>query len=239
MNAPLILVLPDISTDDAETRLYLRKNYTTALIQHGAAPFIVPYAHTLIPQYMDMAQGVCIIGGEFSIDPELFNQELQCPLPLKPERTQLEWAYCQEALHRKMPILGICGGMQLLNVVLGGSLIQDLSQVLDVLPHSIPGVAQAHSVRVFQGTQLAHAISDEMIMVNSSHQQSVDRLGHGVQMNALAPDGVVEGIEYADHPFCVGVQWHPEYEHQDQRLVKAFVAACAAYPPPKAVIRRP
>lgn len=229
MNAPLILVIPDINTGDQEPVLCLRKNYTTALIQHGALPCIVPYAVELIPQYMDMAQGLCIIGGGFTIDPELFNQQLRCALPLKPERTQLEWAYCQEALHRNMPILGICGGMQLINVLLGGSLIQDLSQISDVLPHSVSNTPHAHSVRILQDTQLARYLPDEMITVNSSHQQSVDRLGQGVHMNALAPDGVVEGIEYPQHPFCIGVQWHPEYAHQDQRLVHAFVSACAAY----------
>ena len=230
MSAPLILVIPDISNDDQpEPLLYLRKNYTTALIDQGGAPLIVPYTNKLLDQYMDIAHGLYIIGGGFTIDPQLFNQEMRCSMPIKSERTQLEWAYCEAALARKMPILGICGGMQLINVVLGGDLIQDLSQRPNTLSHNVSGEPEAHAVRIVNGTQLAQYILEENISVNSSHQQSVDRLGRNVYVNAVAPDGVIEGIEYPAHPFCIGVQWHPEYTHQDQRVIRAFVGACTAY----------
>lgn len=229
MKTPLILVLPDIQESNENSMLFLRRNYTTAIIAQGGAPFIVPYNLDLLSIYMDIAQGLLITGGGFTIDPELFNQPMRCTLPLKPERTQLEWSYCQAALDRKMPILGICGGMQLINVVLGGSLIQDLSQTENTIPHQVPGVQDAHTIRILPDTLLSRHIQQETLSINSSHQQSVDRLGQDVHMNALASDGVVEGIEYVQHPFCIGVQWHPEYSDQDHSVLAAFVKACGEF----------
>ena len=229
ISVPLIIVIPDIQEKGEKTTVFLRHNYLTALLEQGGAPVIVPYSLENVPFYIQHAHGLMITGGDFTIDPELFNQPIQCTLPIKSERTQLEWAYCQEALQRKMPILGICGGMQLINVVLGGSLLQDLSQVPGVIPHNVQDTTTGHSVQILSQTHLAHCMQCTILNVNSSHKQSVDRLGHEIRINALAPDGIVEGIEHIHHPFCVGVQWHPEYQHQNQGLFSAFIQACRVF----------
>ncbi|PPE03250.1 gamma-glutamyl-gamma-aminobutyrate hydrolase family protein [Holospora curviuscula] len=225
---PLIIVIPDFEEEAENTKLFLRKNYLTSLIEQGGAPIVVPYSFENIGFYMQYAHGLMIIGGRFTIDPELFNQSLQCNLPIKSERTQLEWAYCQEALQRNMPILGICGGMQLINVVLGGSLLQNLSQIPDVISHNV-SESNAHSIKIFPDTHLSQCFQCATLDVNSSHQQGVDRLGHEIRISALAPDGVVEGIEHIYHPFCVGVQWHPEYFDQNKSLFSGFIQACKIF----------
>jgi putative glutamine amidotransferase len=112
-----------------------------------------------------------------------------------------------------MPLLGICGGMQLLNVVLGGTLYQDLRR-------DLPGAKEheqrhdrtqpSHPVEVRDGSALAEVLGRGQLMVNSTHHQAVSRLAPNVKVSASAPDGVVEAIEVTDHPFALGVQWHPE-----------------------------
>jgi putative glutamine amidotransferase len=239
---PRILVIPDWEKqsqerDNQDDIFFLRRNYLQALETAGAMPFVVGYDLANVHPYLDMAQGLMIIGGGFTIDPELFNQPMRSQLPLKPERTKVEWAYCQEALRRKMPILGICGGMQLINVVLGGELIQHLPDHPDVLDHSA-GHELAHEVRLVPTSALFGLLGGPLnFYINSSHKQAVGRLGRGLQVNALAEDGVIEGLELmapedsTPGMFCMGVQWHPEYLHtpQDRGLFDAFVTACNAF----------
>ena len=127
----------------------------------------------------------------------------------------------QTALRRKLPILAICGGMQLLNVVLGGELYQDLRREL-------PGAKEheqrtdrtqpSHPVEVREGSTLADVLGRGQLMVNSTHHQAVSRLAPTLRVGASFPDGVVEAIECTEHPFAVGVQWHPELLLQSMPL---------------------
>jgi putative glutamine amidotransferase len=139
------------------------------------------------------------------------------------------------ALARTMPIFGICGGQQLLNVVLGGTLIQHIPDVISSdIAHEQPNPRHeaGHTVVVVEGTQLAALMGGgREIAVNSAHHQAVETPAKGVVVNALAPDGVIEGIEVPTHPFCIGVQWHPEFfvTESDRALLEAFVQACGEY----------
>ena len=130
-----------------------------------------------------------------------------------------------------MPLLGICGGEQLLNIVLGGTLIQHVpDEVPGALPHEQPNprTEPGHVVKVMPGTLLHRICGTTEIAVNSTHHQAVKAVGDGVAVNARAPDGVIEGIEVAERRFCLGVQWHPEYSigAGDDRIFDAFIAAC-------------
>ena len=127
-------------------------------------------------------------------------------------------------------VFGICGGQQLLNVVLGGSLIQHIpDEVAAPLAHEQPNprTEPGHVVYVTEGTLLRHIVGARELPVNSAHHQAVKALGPGVKVNAVAPDGVIEGIERDGGAFCLGVQWHPEYaiSDGDRKLFSAFVAA--------------
>jgi putative glutamine amidotransferase len=128
-------------------------------------------------------------------------------------------------------VLGICGGQQLLNVVLGGSLIQHIPDtVTDCLAHEQPNprTESGHDVLVEQGTLLHRITGTDRLAVNSAHHQAADQPGPGIVVSGRAPDGVIEAIEDPGRRFCMGVQWHPEYQVSagDMRIIEAFVAAC-------------
>ena len=128
-------------------------------------------------------------------------------------------------------MLGICGGQQLLNVVLGGTLIQHIP---DEVPHALaheqpnPRTEPGHKVLIERGTLLHSITKSDALEVNSAHHQAVKDVAPGVVIDARAPDGVIEGIEDPRQRFCIGVQWHPEYglSDGDKRLFAAFIAAC-------------
>jgi putative glutamine amidotransferase len=129
-----------------------------------------------------------------------------------------------------MPVLGICGGQQLLNVVLGGTLIQHIpDEIKGGIAHEQTNVRTeaGHTVRVEKNTLLHRICGADELSVNSAHHQAVRTVGPGVIVDAIAPDGVIEGIEDPRYRYCLGVQWHPEYSISvgDQRIFDAFVAA--------------
>ena len=121
---------------------------------------------------------------------------------------------CREALHRHLPLLGICRGLQVLNVALGGSLVQDLPSQRPDSPichqQTQPPEVATHPVRVDAQSRFARIIGAESLMTNSYHHQAVKQLAPGVTATAWAQDGIIEGVEKIDEPFCVAVQWHPE-----------------------------
>ena len=128
---------------------------------------------------------------------------------------------------REKPVLGICGGQQLLNVVLGGTLIQHIPDSIDsIINHEQenPRNEPSHIVKITQNTKLHDITKVDQMFVNSAHHQSVDVLGKDLIINSIANDGVIEGIENPNHKFCMGVQWHPEFliDRKDIEIFKAF-----------------
>jgi putative glutamine amidotransferase len=152
---------------------------------------------------------------------------------LKERRTRFEWSITKGAIDRDLPLLGICGGQQLLNVVLGGTLVQHIPDAVPAgLAHEQPNprTEAGHEVLVAPGTLLRRVTGAERLPVNSAHHQAADRVGPGVLVSATAPDGVIEAIEDPRRRFCLGVQWHPEYgiSAADTAVIRAFVAAAGA-----------
>lgn len=213
----------------------IRENYLACAERHGAMCLPLPHNLDFVEAYLDRIDGLIVTGGNFDIPPSLFGDETQHEtVTLKETRTKSEWALCEGAIKRKMPILGICGGEQLLAVVLGGTLIQHIpDEVEDCLAHEQPNprTEAGHTVAITNGTLLHEIVGDLEIPVNSAHHQAVATAGASCVINAIAPDGVIEGIEYPDHPFCLGVQWHPEYDISpaDEKIYAAFVAAAREY----------
>lgn len=210
----------------------VRENYCNSISRHGIVPILLPHEMSCIDFYADMIDGLLITGGAFDVSPELYGEhDVHEKVTLKDRRTRFEWAITQKMIEREQPILGICGGEQLLNVVLGGTLIQHIPDAVSGAieheqknPRSEPG----HDVAVVKGTLLHRIVGSDTIAVNSAHHQAIAQPAPGCIINARAEDGVIEGIEWPQHPFCLGVQWHPEYEvtPADQKIIIAFLEAC-------------
>lgn len=210
----------------------LRQNYCSAVVAAGGVPVPLPHEPALVEDYLEALDGLIVTGGHFDLDPSLYGApERHASVTTKDRRTAFEMAITRGALARRLPILGICGGQQLLAVALGGTLIQHIPDtVRDALAHEQPNprTEPGHEVSVVAGTRL-HAITGcDSFPVNSAHHQAVAEAGPGVVVSARAGDGVIEAIELADHPFCLGVQWHPEYgiSAADSAIFSAFLDAC-------------
>ena len=209
----------------------LRANYATAIAAHGGLPMALPHDPALAPAYLDRIDALVITGGAFDVDPSLYGDgERHATVSLKEDRTVAELALVRGALARDMPVLGICGGEQLLAVALGGALMQHIPDtVQDALEHeqTNPRDQPGHTVAVAPGSLLHRIIGAAAMQVNSAHHQAILSPGRFAKVNATAPDGVIEGIEDPRYGFCLGVQWHPEFliDPGDRRIFQAFVEA--------------
>lgn len=210
----------------------IRQNYAQAIAAAGGLPAALPHDPVLAADYLDRIDALVVTGGAFDVDPALYGDgDRHQTVTLKEGRTAAELALMQGAMARQMPILGICGGQQLLAVALGGSLIQHIpDSIPDALPHEQPNPRDepGHPVAVTPGTLLHRIVGTTEMRVNSSHHQAVRHPGPRAVVNALAPDTVIEGVEDPSQRFCLGVQWHPEFliDAGDRRIFDALIAAC-------------
>jgi putative glutamine amidotransferase len=234
MKKPIIGITLDLEQEGSFSRYpyyAMRKNYFDMVIKAGGLPIALPYSQNKsVHDYFQLIDGLLIPGGDFDIPPEMYGEE-QHPkvVLLKRDRTNFEAELAKLCLSENKPLLGICGGMQLINVVTGGSLIQDIpSQVEDSVAHQVKDRdSEAHRAIIKLESKLNKITGKAEIGVNTAHHQAVKELGECV-INAIAEDGIIEGIEHPNHKYCIGVQWHPEYEvsDADYKIIESFVAAC-------------
>jgi len=209
----------------------LRQNYCAAVAHAGGLAVALPHLIDQVEAYLDRLDGLIVTGGAFDVDPVLFGDHDQHEtVVLKAGRTDFEMAVTKAALARDMPVLGICGGQQLLHVALGGTLIQHIPEEIEnALAHEQPNPRDepGHVVTVKPATLLHEIVGASEMNVNSAHHQAARDEPDGVIVNARTTDGVIEGIEAPAYRFCLGVQWHPEFEIDpgDARILDAFVAA--------------
>ncbi len=244
MRAPLIGITADSEeptsspADDGGRTGYskypwyaIRENYCSAVRAAGGLPLVLPHEPSLVAQYAELLDGLLVSGGAFDVDPALFGEGERHPtVVLKEGRTDFELGLTRAMLNADKPILGICGGQQLLAVALGGSLIQHIpDEVNQPLAHEQPNPRHqpGHDVAILEGSQLHRITGETLVPVNSAHHQAVKDVPANIIVDAVAPDGVIEGIEDPSRAFCIGVQWHPEFHISpaDERLFAAFVDA--------------
>jgi putative glutamine amidotransferase len=196
---------------------WLKPDYRMALERAGARIRELGPAD-ILPDALDGCDALMLTGG-VDVDPALYGAvDRHSTVEVDPERDSYEFSLAQLALERDMPLLAICRGAQVVNVVAGGTLIQDIpSAQTGALPHQQTGAKDqaSHPVHLVAGTCLSHLFPDvtggeDTLDVNSRHHQSVDRLAPGFIVSATAPDGVIEAFERPGARFCLGVQWHPE-----------------------------
>jgi putative glutamine amidotransferase len=230
--------LVGITLDDEHGRPgvhVLRDDYLRSVEQAGAIPVVLPpAAPDDAGPLLDRLDGLLLSGG-VDVDPALFGEPPHPKLRrVDRGRDDFEIALVREALLRRLPILAICRGTQVLNVAAGGTLIQDLpSHMTGGERHDCPEPRsrRVHSVAIEPGTRLRGVLGEATMPVNSFHHQAVSRVGDGFVVSArCAEDRIVEGIERPDRRFVVGVQWHPEtfWDHREsfQSLFDAQAEAC-------------
>ncbi len=209
----------------------LRANYAATIAASGGLPIALPHDPALARAYLDLVDGLVVTGGAFDVDPGLYGDKARhATVTLKEDRTAAELTLVRGALALDKPVLGICGGEQLLAVALGGTLLQHIPETVpDALEHEQPNPRDqpSHDVRLVPGTMLARIAEADTIRVNSAHHQAVRSAGKFAVVNATAPDGVIEGIEDPRYAFCLGLQWHPEFliDPADHKIFQAFITA--------------
>lgn len=232
---PTIGITLDYETSGGYSKMpwyALRENYCGAVSRFGALPLPLPHEVEQVEAYVSLLDGLVVTGGAFDVSPEYYGETNKHEtVTTKDRRTQFEFAITRAAIDKKLPVLGICGGEQLLNVVLGGTLIQHIPDTItNALEHEQknPRTEPGHDVSVVKNTLLHRIVGSDSISVNTAHHQAVAKPAPGTVVNATTKDGVIEGIELPSHPFCLGVQWHPEYfvSGADQKIMEAFVSAC-------------
>jgi putative glutamine amidotransferase len=215
----------------------IAETYIRAVSNAGGIPMLIPLGlpESDWDQIYERMDGFLFTGGT-DIDPLRFNGQ---PHPrvndIDSDRDALEIALVKRAAERRQPFLGICRGVQAINVALGGTLYTDIAdQYPNALRHdwypNVPRDYLAHEVNLSSSSQLAGILGTTLSQVNSLHHQGLDRIGGGLTVVGKAPDGLVEAVELSGHPFGIGVQWHPECLQEDpamRRLFQAFVQAAA------------
>jgi putative glutamine amidotransferase len=193
------------------------ETYVQALIQAGASPVIIPLdlPEKVLPRLVERLDGILFTGGG-DIDPRAYNgPEHPLVTEVDPDRDRVELFLVRQLASQGTPFLGICRGLQVVNVALGGSLYED---ILDQHPQAIqhqcypehPRDYLAHTVSVHPSSRLAEIFETGRMAVNSMHHQGVRRLAPGLTATALAPDGIIEALELPGERFALAVQWHPE-----------------------------
>ena len=233
VRACTVAVTAGIRPDGNTSRVRLTAAYVSALESAGLIPLIVPplSGADAASAVLDSVAGLVLTGGE-DVDPARYGEKRhEKVLSVSAARDTTETALIKAAQERGMPVLAICRGIQILNVALGGSLVQDIaSQCETKIEHDESSArnSRTHQVSVEPGSLIAKAMGTEHLTVNSFHHQSVKRVADGMRATAWSPDGIIEGLESTDDNWWVmAVQWHPEEmtesaEPWDRGLFKAF-----------------
>ncbi len=212
----------DVST------VLLPSDYVRAVVAGGGLPLLLPPLPEIIEAALPRLDGLILSGGA-DIEPSRYGAEpSESTGAPRVDRDQAELGLVRTALENGLPVLGICRGLQLLNVARGGTLHQHLPDVVGSNDHApAPAVYGHHPITITPGSLLAESLGQTEADVSTYHHQGIDQLGAGLTVSAVAPDGTIEAIEDQSMPFCLAVQWHPEVG-DDRSLFAALVTAAAA-----------
>ena len=220
-----VIAIPNIGNDPL--RIYMKSKYALSLRKSGARVrwFPLDGSQSSIDTLLE-CDGLLMPGG-VDIEPSRYGQQksTQCG-KTDPARDRAEWKILEAFLPTGKPILCICRGVQMLNVFQGGTLHQHIPNHSDFKSRS----RGYHNVQLVTGSILEQIFDDPQLSVNSLHHQAIDIPGKHLSVCAVSEDGITEAVVHTDHPFCLGVQWHPEHMYQNdprqQKLFEAFLNAC-------------
>jgi putative glutamine amidotransferase len=236
--APLVIVTATTELVRGRARVRLNEAYVNALVMAGLVPLVLPPIDpSLAAAALAGVGGLVITGGE-DVDPALFGQKPHAATGVPhAARDAYELALARSAAEQRIPTLAICRGVQVINVALGGTLIQDIpTQRPTQLQHALSArrTERVHDIAIHADSDLAAIVGATRITVNSSHHQSIDRVADDLRLTATSADGIIEAVESRDADWwMLGLQWHPEEltatpEDWDRRLFAAFADAVRA-----------
>lgn len=234
MASPLIGITTKRENLDP-SKITLLENYTKSILRAGGTPVLLPVGiHPDQAEVLALRLDGLLLSGGGDIDPAIYHGRAHPNVnSVDPDRDTLELALVAAARKHNIPLLGICRGMQLINVAFGGSLYTHLPDHFPdgAIQHSNTAFTKiAHPVNIQIGTRLASILRQPLLQVNSLHHQGLKRLGSGLTATALATDDLVEGVETNNGHYLMGVQWHPEALHEDpaaQDIFSSFIEAAA------------
>lgn len=233
MKKPLIGIVLDVEEcgDYSPFPYYvLRKAYFSAISKAGGVPVAVPIERNNIPDYLESLDGLLLPGGDYDIPPDCYGSEdVHETVTTKPGRLAFDLELTKAFLKADKPILGICLGQQLLAVIHGGQLHQDIKTELPAAEnhYNEDRLQLVHALSITSNS-LLHSIVGDSLQVNSHHHQAVKTGVGDFVVSAVSEDGVIEAIEIPEKKFCLGVQWHPEHliVEKELKIFKKFVEAC-------------
>jgi len=241
MKKPLIGITCYLDYDDPKRKYpfifafdYVKRQYYLAIQDAGGIPVILPNIEklSLVDTYVRVLDGLVLAGGG-DVHPSFFHERKKAKnLSIKIERDRFEIALAKKAVRKKLPILGICRGLQVINIALRGTIFQDLSlrkeKTLNHKPEKIIRFKRKHKVKIKEDSKLFSIVKQKEILVNTSHHQIIKDVAPGLLASAWSEDGVIEALEGRAKSFLISLQWHPEamLQHRSSKLLfKAFVEA--------------
>lgn len=227
MSIPIIGITCDYDVEKRTSQLY--RGYYYAILRAGGLPFLIPnIEEENIPDILNLLDGLLFTGGQ-DVEPTYFGESPHPKLgAVNPYRDRLEIPLCRKAIEEDIPVLGICRGIQMMNIAMGGNIYQDLESQWErggLQKHSqlAPDWYGSHEVLIIHNSRLAEILKEKSLYTNSFHHQAIRDPAKCFRITAVCKDGVVEGIESPDHTFVVGVQWHPERMwEKDHRMLNLF-----------------
>ncbi len=243
MTKPLIAIILDYDERGVSDGGYsdlpwyaLRVDYSKAIAENGGIPVHIGYEDDLLEEFVNHFDGFIMPGGDYDINPEYYDEVVsdKAELVEHDKRHKFEFKLLKYILSKKIPLLAICAGQQLLNVALGGSLYQDISSSIKTQiehRHNTDISLDWHEIELSKESHLHKIIGKTKYKVNSHHHQSIKDLGVDLIVSAVTSDGVIEAIEHKHQPFCIGVVWHPEHQKnpEDKKLINKFVEEAKKY----------
>lgn len=225
------------ATKEKSPFIFLKSAYVERVIEAGGVPFLLAPTHdeSIVDAYLDSIDGLIVTGSGIDVPGEMYGHERHPKTGrLLPSKSEFEVRLIRRASSRTLPYLGICNGMQVMNVAFGGTLYQDLPSEKGVKHDTDDATQPCHGVKLEAGTKLHLLVGATRADVNSSHHQAVRDVGNGLVVAAISEsDGIVEAIEDPKQPFAIGVQWHPELipTHAGSRTLFAELVRAAGAKP--------
>ncbi len=212
----------------------MRQNYSQVIAENGGIPVFIGHDVEPIEDYLKILDGVVLTGGDFSSSDEAYTTGISGTFnPKHHPREFIEFALVRKGYEKDLPVIGICAGMQEMNLALGGTLYENLKKSLGTpIQHrnETRHVVQ-HNIEIKPDTKIHQILETEKLTVNSNHNAGINKVSPKLTVSALAPDGVIEAFEAKDKRFFIGVMWHPEFvlSEQEKQLWKAFIQASKEY----------